>query len=80
MCRKNIRALEAWTTEEQKIKKRKILLKELELGVWTPAEYRDEVKKLDRPAEVTSTPDAEPQSPHWEIENGGDLPNNSDDL
>ena len=53
------------------------------MGVWTPAEYRKEVKKLDQPAELassTSTPDTEPQSPRWEIEGDGDLPDDSEYL
>ncbi|KAJ7151178.1 hypothetical protein C8R46DRAFT_914372, partial [Mycena filopes] len=54
-------------TSELRLKQKQHLLEELRLGVWTPAEYRKKVKKLDKQEEAPP-PRARAYSPDWDSE------------
>jgi len=80
--RENIRSIEKRDSDQLKLKKRKLLLEELKLGVWTKAEYRVELRKLlsDDASQPTLQSPERSVSPAWDIENGDGLPDNDDDL
>ena len=79
--------MNAHLSEECKIKKRKLLMEEYKLGLWSLVQYRQKVEELeDAASEVSGGPSSSSQSeltfgcdqsPIWDIEKGGVLP--SDD-
>ncbi|KAG2090285.1 hypothetical protein BD769DRAFT_1679708 [Suillus cothurnatus] len=80
----NSKSLDTHLVEERKLKKWKILIEELKLGVWTADEYRRKVAALEEDSEnVSVEPVAHTtrlQSPLWDIEAGGELLSDQDDF
>ncbi|KAJ7113609.1 hypothetical protein C8R44DRAFT_881892 [Mycena epipterygia] len=80
----NLNAINARATAESEraktelaLKERQQLLEELKLGIWTPAEYRKKVKKIDKRLEAPPPPPSRSYSPDWDDELLSDDPKSS---
>lgn len=51
-----MQAIQERAAEELAIKKRRLLMEEYSMGIWTAAQYRREVQKLTNPSATPSSP------------------------